>query len=42
MRIKLSLTGRWKSVSICTRNKELIVRYWGGLKFDCVKICKPA
>jgi len=29
---------RWKSISIYTKNKEHIIRYWGGLKFDIVTL----
>lgn len=36
MRLKFNLRGRWKSISIFTKNKQTIIRYWGGLKFDKV------
>lgn len=38
MKIKFRLKGKWKSISIYTKNKQRIIRYWGGLKFDMVTI----
>lgn len=38
MKIKLRLKSRWKSISIFTKDCETIIRYWGGLKFDIVKL----
>ncbi len=38
MKIKFSLKGKWKSISICTKKYETLIRYWGGLKFDIVKM----
>lgn len=39
MKIIFSILGRkWKSISVFTKNKEYIIRYWGGLKFDIVTI----
>jgi hypothetical protein len=38
MKFKLKLNGRWKSLSIYTKNKQTIIRYWGGFKFDIVKL----
>ena len=38
MKVKFRLKDRWKSVSIYTKNCETIIRYWGGLKFDIVRL----
>jgi len=39
MKIKFRLFNRkWKSISIYTKKREIIIRYWGGLKFDVIKI----
>jgi hypothetical protein len=38
MKIEFKLKGRWKSFHFYTKKCETIVRYWGGLKFDVVKL----
>ena len=38
MKIKI----KRKSLSIYTRKKQVIVRYWGGLKFDIITLYNPA
>ncbi len=39
MKIKFKIFGRqWKSISIYTKGCQTIIRYWGGLKFDVVKL----
>lgn len=39
MKIKFRLRGKWKSVSIYTKDCETVIRYCGGLKFDVMKVC---
>lgn len=34
MKIKFRLKGKWKSVSLYFKDREVIIRYWGKLKFD--------
>ena len=41
MKIKFRLKDKWNSISIYTKNCETIIRYWGKLKFDIVKIYAP-
>lgn len=38
MKFKFRLKDKWKSVSIYIKNCEIIIRYWGNLKFDIVKL----
>lgn len=38
MKVKFRLKDKWKSVSIYTKNCETIIRYWGKLKFDIVRL----
>ncbi len=40
MRIKFDISGKWKSVSIYTKNCETIIRYWGGIKFNIIRLYK--
>jgi hypothetical protein len=43
MKVKFRIIRKgWKSISIYTKNCETVIRYWGGLKFDIVKLynCK--
>lgn len=40
-RIKFKLKDKWKSISIYTKDCEMIIRYWGNLKFDVVKLYAP-
>lgn len=41
MRYTIRLKPRWKSLSIYTKKREILIRYWGGLKFDVVSIYRP-
>lgn len=41
MKIKFKLKGKWKSISLYFKNKEILIRYWGGLKFDYVTLSNP-
>lgn len=39
MRIKFRIFRKgWKSISIYTKNKETIIRYWGGINFDMITL----
>lgn len=38
MKINLELKNNYPSVEFCYNNKCVIIRYWGGLKFDKVVI----
>lgn len=40
MKIKFNLKDKFPSIEFCYNNKVVIVRYWGGLKFDKVIIYK--
>ena len=41
MKVKFRISRKgWKSISIYTKNCETVIRYWGGLKFDIVKLYK--
>lgn len=41
MRIHFSLKNKHKSVSICNKKKEIIIRYLGCFKFDTVTLHNP-
>ncbi len=36
MKINFDLKCKYPSVEICYKNKSVMIRYWGGLKFDKV------
>lgn len=38
MKIRIKLKDKWKYISFCTKKYESTIRYWGGLKFDIVKL----
>jgi hypothetical protein len=38
MKFKLQLKSKYKSLSIYTTKKEIVIRYWGKLKFDVITI----
>lgn len=38
MKIIFDLKNKYPSVELCYNNKAVIIRYWGGLKFDKVVI----
>lgn len=40
MGIKFDLKNKYPSVELRYKNKAVIIRYWGGLKFDKVVIYK--
>lgn len=42
MKIKFRVFRKgWKSISIYTKNKEMLIRYWSGIKFDVVTFYNP-
>lgn len=38
MKINVDFKSKFPSVEFCFKNKAVIIRYWGGLKFDKVVI----
>ena len=36
MKINFNLKNKYPSVEFCYKNKAVLIRYWGGLKFDKV------
>jgi hypothetical protein len=39
MKVKFRIFRKgWKSVSIYTKKREIMIRYWGGFQFDLIKL----